>query len=376
MPQKEDIFSALLQIVSINTVDLSSIELNWKDNLVIEAFANQAERSGVAAWCFYILLQNSENKKRYPELLARLKKSYLAVLVDNQQKLVLFREIEKILASHNIPMALLKGMAMAFTVYPEEALRPMSDLDILVPKNLIFKVRDILLGSGCKSTHIPMSEWHEKNNAHIRGLRFPPHKYLIEIHSKLYASGSRLQPKNMQWNTSVIEHNTSFGSFTTLNFHLMIYHLASHLYYGYMMGGIRLGWMIDIAMVFDKASNAELLMQKVLKVNPSFNKEIIIAIGWSSRFMSQQKRRQLAKWQLLFAPFPDIKLFFEQHKAKARHRLILLNNIWHLPGILNKIKGIWYQVFPSPEYMSHYFKANTKKELFYSYLKRIKNRNN
>jgi len=267
-------------------------------------------------------------------------------------------------------------MAMAFTVYPEEALRPMSDLDILVPKNLIFKVRDILLGSGCKSTHIPMSEWHEKNNAHIRGLRFPPHKYLIEIHSKLYASGSRLQPKNMQWNTSVIEHNTSFGSFTTLNFHLMIYHLASHLYYGYMMGGIRLGWMIDIAMVFDKASNAELLMQKVLKVNPSFNKEIIIAIGWSSRFMSQQKRRQLAKWQLLFAPFPDIKLFFEQHKAKARHRLILLNNIWHLPGILNKIKGIWYQVFPSPEYMSHYFKANTKKELFYSYLKRIKNRNN
>ncbi|MGQ1947094.1 hypothetical protein ACT3CD_08360 [Geofilum sp. OHC36d9] len=142
-----------------------------------------------------------------------------------------------------------------------------------------------------------------------------------------------------------------------------------------MMGGIRLGWMIDIAMVFDKASNAELLMQKVLKVNPSFNKEIIIAVGWSSRFMSKEKQHQLSNWQSLFAPFPNIKLFFEQHNTQVRHRWIAFNNIWYLPGMLNKIKGIWYQLFSSPEYMVNYFETTIKKRPFFSYLKRLKNRN-
>lgn len=371
MASKEEIFSTLLQLMSLEVVRPDDLGLDWSDQPTISAFVNQAERSGVASWCFYRLLQNPENKSRHPELMARLKQCYLAVLVDNQQKLKLFREIEKILGTHEIPVALLKGMAMAFTVYPEEALRPMGDLDILVPEKLVFKARDVLLSSGCQSVHIPMSEWHEKHNAHIRALRLPPHKYLIEIHSKLYASGSRLQPGQLEWEQSVVQRTTSFGNFPVLNYPLMVYHLASHLYYGYMMGGVRLGWLVDIAMVFDKAESAAALMTSLLKINPVFNKEILITVGWTTRFMRAEKRLALQKWQSAFIPFPEIADFLEQQDSEVRHRWIVLKNLWRTPGFTNKVKGGWYQLFPSPEYMAHYYGVKGRKGLLGAYWKRL-----
>lgn len=371
MPTKEEIFSTLLQLMSLEVVRPDDLGLDWSDQATVRAFVNQAERSGVASWCFYRLLQNPENKSRHPALMGLLKQRYLAVLVDNQQKLILFRQIEKILGTHEIPVALLKGMAMAFTVYPEEALRPMGDLDILVPEKLILKARNVLLSSGCQSVHLPMSEWHEKHNAHIRAMRLPPHKYLIEIHSKLYASGSRLQPKQMLWEQSVVQRSTAFGNFPVLDYSLMVYHLASHLYYGYMMGGVRLGWLVDIAMVFDKAEDVDALMEALLKINPAFNKEILITVGWTTRFMRAQKRQQLQKWQSSFAAFPEITDFLEQQDAEVRHRWIVLKNLWRTPGLANKVKGAWYQLFPSREYMAHYYGVKGRKGLLQAYLRRL-----
>jgi hypothetical protein len=371
MPSKEKIFESLLQLMSLELVRPRDLGLNWSDPDTIHAFVIQAERSGVAAWCFYRLLQNPENKTLHPELMARLKQRYLAVLVDNQLKLKLFREIEEILGKYEIPVALLKGMAMAFTVYPEEALRPMSDLDILVPEHLVLKARDTLLSAGCQSVHIPMSEWHEKHNAHIRAMRLPPHKYLIEIHSKLYATGSRLQPAQMEWEQSVVKRVTAFGNFPVLNYSLMVYHLASHLYYGYMMGGLRLGWLVDIAMVFDKAADVEVLMEDLLKINPSFNKELLIAVGWATRFMRLEKQKPLQKWASFFAEFPEISAFLEQQDAEVRHRWIVLKNLWRTPGFTNKIKGAWCHLFPSREYMVHYTGIKGRMGLLKAYLRRL-----
>jgi hypothetical protein len=371
MSSKEEIFSTLLQLMSLEVVRPDDLGPDWSDPETIHAFVHQAERSGVASWCFYRLLQNPENKTRHPELMARLKQRYLAVLVDNQQKLILFREIEKILGKHEIPMALLKGMAMAFTVYPEEALRPMGDLDILVPEKLVLKARDVLLSAGCQSVHIPMSEWHEKHNAHIRAMRLPPHKYLIEIHSKLYATGSRLQPRHFVWEQSVVQRSTAFGNFPVLSYPLMVYHLASHLYYGYMMGGVRLGWLVDIAMVFDKAEEVDALMRSLLEINPVFNKEILLTVGWTTRFMRAEKRRQLDQWQTSFGAFPEIAAFLEEQDSEVRHRWIVLKNLWRTPGLSNKVKGAWYQLFPSPEYMAHYYGVKGRRELLRAYAKRL-----
>ena len=366
MASQQEIFQEVLKMVSFETHELG-IDLSDGDN--ISALTEQAERSGVASWIFYRLLQKSENVLKYPELMASLKRRYLAVLFDNQQKLRLYRHIEKILVAHDIPSALLKGMAMAFTVYPEEALRPMGDLDILVPEHLVIKARDILLDSGAQSVHIPMSEWHERNNAHVRAMRLPPYKHMVEVHSKLYATGSRLLPKKMLWEDSVVMRTTSFGKFPVLKEPLMLYHLASHLSYGYSMGGIRLGWLVDIAMLMDAAEDINALMGELLKINPSYNNELLRAVGWAVPFLHADKRRQLEPWQKSFVNFPANSDFLEEQDAEPRHRQIVLENLWSTPGLINKIKGSWFQLFPSHEYMRHYFGEGS---LWKQHLRRLK----
>lgn len=371
MASQQEIFQEVLKMVSFETHELG-IDLSDGDN--ISALTEQAERSGVASWIFYRLLQKSENVLKYPELMASLKRRYLAILFDNQQKLGLYRHIEKILVAHDIPSALLKGMAMAFTVYPEEALRPMGDLDILVPEHLVIKARDILLDSGAQSVHIPMSEWHERNNAHVRAMRLPPYKHMVEVHSKLYATGSRLLPKKMLWEDSVVMRTTSFGKFPVLKEPLMLYHLASHLSYGYSMGGIRLGWLVDIAMLLDAAEDINDLMGELLKINPSYNNELLRAVGWAVPFLHADKRRQLEPWQKSFVNFPANSDFLEEQDAEPRHRQIVLENLWHTPGLINKVKGTWFQIFPSPEYMAHYHGLKRKIMLPAAYLKRLMGR--
>ncbi len=62
-----------------------------------------------------------------------LQKEYYSTAAYNA---LLFSELERVLAALNaadIPVILLKGAALAQTLYPDPALRPMSDLDVLVP---------------------------------------------------------------------------------------------------------------------------------------------------------------------------------------------------------------------------------------------------
>ena len=62
-----------------------------------------------------------------------LQKEYYATAARNE---LLLRELDRVLDALNaadIPAILLKGAALAQTLYPDPALRPMSDLDVLVP---------------------------------------------------------------------------------------------------------------------------------------------------------------------------------------------------------------------------------------------------
>ena len=64
---------------------------------------------------------------------------------------VLFQELERILrilAEANIPVIVLKGAALAQTIYPDIALRPMTDLDILVKSEHLDRAVELLRTTG------------------------------------------------------------------------------------------------------------------------------------------------------------------------------------------------------------------------------------
>ncbi len=63
------------------------------------------------------------------------------------------RELEltlSVLNAADIPVMLLKGAALNLSVYPRSDLRPLSDLDLLVPAEKAVAARQALVGAGCR----------------------------------------------------------------------------------------------------------------------------------------------------------------------------------------------------------------------------------
>jgi hypothetical protein len=59
------------------------------------------------------------------------------------------------LAQAKVPVGLLKGLALGRTVYPSIAVRPISDLDLLVPASAVDAARDVLVDLGYEGLSLP-----------------------------------------------------------------------------------------------------------------------------------------------------------------------------------------------------------------------------
>ncbi len=105
-----------------------------------------------------------------------------------QRELLLTHQI---LADAGIRHMALKGAALAWHAYPHPALRPMRDLDILVPADDALRAFDTLLKAGLSRTPssrghpAAMLQWHR----HLPALRSPSGTVTVELHSRLSGHG-------------------------------------------------------------------------------------------------------------------------------------------------------------------------------------------
>jgi len=373
MQIKEEIFQAIIEIVKYEPVSITGLDIDWNDPQNIKEFIYVAETSGLAPLCYSRVKNFSTGLETFSDLVEALKRNYLVTLLNNRQRLDLYKEVYRILNAENIPVALLKGMALSIAYYPDEGLRPMGDLDLLVPSHLVCQARDILLANGAEATHVPISNWHEMNHSHVRPLKLHPYRSLIELHSKLFATGSPYQPKNWNWEQVTGLKETPSGNYLLLKEHYMLYHLAMHLFYTYKIGAIRLGWIIDISIFLDSSSGVNKLMNELLSINPPFNKHLLQVIGWAAKFSSQRVKDDLASFLVSRHELPPTSSFFAPDDVKDLHRNLVFTEIMNTPGVLNKLTGLFYQLFPSPEYMARYHGLKRKRELPLRYFQRLFN---
>jgi hypothetical protein len=337
------------------------------DKRLSETKANKAftfaVRNGVAPWIFYQSNQEGYKGVQWPDKIKELlKMQYLQTLVMNQQKWKVFREIFEVASSKNIQILPLKGTALAFSLYPEEALRPMGDLDILVPESQVLELKDILLAKGAKQIHVPISRLHEKVHAHISALTWQ--NIMIEPHQRLFAMVCVMNLEN----TDLFQHTQPIPSYPdvkTFNDRMQAYHLTTHTFKGYKMGGMRLGWLLDIALIMQQNQDNKEFISSVIALNPKARKEILAPFQWASLLLYQNPDIQFE------VPFPDEMLFHQELNPKKKHKVMVAAEIWGLPGIHNKAKMLFREFFPEPAYMKHQYGTHKGFALFKLYLKRI-----
>ncbi len=225
-----------------------------------EYIINYAFRNGLGQ-----LLYKSKTSRFFSEKYQEvLYNGYLSGLARNTNLLLIADEISGRLKNEvGIDSILLKGSFLAKHIYNDSALRPMSDIDILLPSDQAVEAWK-LLGGSSKLTSRDKDFWSQ---------HLPPIIYRgvsIEIHHSLFSTGHRYNiPIPLIWdNVSPLAQS----NILVLDpIHQLLY-LSLHCYYTYRTGGIRLGWFIDIEKVLIHYKNEigqEALDQQIKSLNLS-----------------------------------------------------------------------------------------------------------
>jgi hypothetical protein len=146
-----------------------------------EEFLKSAFWHGVAPLVFANLKDMPEARLVPPEVMEQLKEAYYATLARN---VLLYSQLDKVLKSckeERIEVLLLKGVALAKTVYTDIGMRPMGDIDIMVRREDLFKAEERLSALGYLFHGGNSPEWWRENYCHIGYLQ-PDTSVMIELH--------------------------------------------------------------------------------------------------------------------------------------------------------------------------------------------------
>jgi hypothetical protein len=103
------------------------------------------------------------------------------------------RDLERLidaLSKAAIPVILLKGAALATSVYDHFTLRPMGDIDLLVKHGNLDRAREAVLAAGYLPAASGQSaEWYRLNHHHDQPLHSPDHQVTVELHFHIIPPG-------------------------------------------------------------------------------------------------------------------------------------------------------------------------------------------
>jgi hypothetical protein len=206
-----------------------------------------AGENGVAG-LLYRKLMEKQQFKFSGNLTSKLKNEYLKSLLFNTNLINSAKQINSLFNDNDVPVMFLKGILLAPFLYDEVALRPMSDIDLLVPKHLAEKAFDLIVANGALLAD-PEEKDHPDNH-HLpmvifKGAPLEIHRFLIAELSSFF-----IPPKDIFQNSINWESNSLTLPGPSYN-HTFIY-MSVHVYNTFRQGGMRLSWMADFMFFIKK----------------------------------------------------------------------------------------------------------------------------
>ncbi len=343
---REDV-EALLQLCKVEG-DINLNGIQWSESLI-----QLGIKHGVGAWCYYRIKNSSLNQPVPEEVMKPWKHLYFHTSIVNQHKLNIFFEIQDLLKEVGIPVIGLKGIALVGNVYTDEGLRPMGDIDLLVPEGEGLRALDVLLKGGATQNFVPRSALHEQVHAHVRAITYKG--VLIEIHQRLFSLGN---PYHIATDYFKYTENHAIGchQMTVLNDVWFGYHLVSHVASNIYKGGLRLGWLVDIALLFLKQANVNDFISEITQLYPNKLKDIkkvcyMALLLISKPEMIHQSKNISGIEGLVYQGVA------KKHSIKKHKQINILESI-RVPGIIKKLRLLLRELFPAKEYMIKRYKSD------------------
>lgn len=165
-----------------------------------ELLVQEAQAEGVAP-LLYRALSRSGRIVSLPQPVGnRLRAMYFGTRLNNEQVLRELERLAGLFRGSGIPAVVLKGACFALTIYPDTGLRPMVDLDLLVPASKASEALQIARGSGYAEALPEASPGLDGLLNHAVCLRKMALPYTtLELHSTLVAEGSFTHAVPVDW---------------------------------------------------------------------------------------------------------------------------------------------------------------------------------
>jgi len=341
--------------------DILRPDLDW------DRFIEDSCKHGVAPLIYLNFRKIDSELDVIPnQVLLRLKSAYYSNLRYNT---LLFRELKKILdafKSEGIQVIVLKGAALAELIYKNIALRPMSDIDILVKRKDLPTVDRILsqLQYSSSSYTPPSSQWHVKGWVeHI-----PPYVKIdditirVEIHLDIathYEANIRAIDSSRAWENALPATIAGIDNVLVLPLEELLIrlclHASKHIYSG--REGI-LMWWCDIAEV-EKSYRGKIDWEYITRISKEYRIQAPVyhslnfAREWLDAVIPENVLRELKPPLLIISVEDFSRAIIEGRQylqAWVKSQASFLGTV---DGISNKLRCTFRILFPTKEFMMH-----------------------
>jgi hypothetical protein len=334
-------------------------------------FSNLANEHGVAALVWYNL-EKYQLHSEIPEAAAYfLKCTLMRSLGRNTFNTESMGEVLRLLNAENIKIVILKGLALENSVYGNQGLRQMSDVDILINRDECIKARKILISNGYVS--LPVKSFFHKLILAYYGKHLPSlikNGTSVEIHHELFGGRKNLMTKMLYDSSYMVEIKGEKAWFPQPQ--IFFLYLVKHLWLHEMNNESQLRLYTDLIVLIEK-HNYEILNYNLLKCASDAGMSEILAWHleplrdvWDVSF-PQWLNDFIDKWHN--EDFIDRFFFFLRSPKnnppgdKSGFYRHILDDI---PGFHRKFLFILGDLFPTVSFMKNRYKCkSTWKVLLY-----------
>jgi hypothetical protein len=334
-------------------------------------FSNLANEHGVAALVWYNL-EKYQLHSEIPEAAAYfLKCTLMRSLGRNTFNTESMGEVLRLLNAENIKIVILKGLALENSVYGNQGLRQMSDVDILINRDECIKARKILISNGYVS--LPVKSFFHKLILAYYGKHLPSlikNGTSVEIHHELFGGRKNLMTKMLYDSSYMVEIKGEKAWFPQPQ--IFFLYLVKHLWLHEMNNESQLRLYTDLIVLIEK-HNYEILNYNLLKCASDAGMSEILA--WHLEPLRDIWRVSFPQWLNDFIDkwhnedFIDRFFFFLRNPKnnppgdKAGLYRHILDDI---PGFHRKFLFILGDLFPTVSFMKNRYKCkSTWKVLLY-----------
>lgn len=266
--------------------------------------------------------------------------------------------VHHILERAAIPHMMLKGAFLAFHAYPHPGMRPMRDLDVLVPRDRALIAYQALLKAGFQSDKKYKGEVSAALDVmhHLPGLNSADGQVHIELHTRLFherpwkISSQDLGEKEEFWRRSVCfpiaGTSMPFSSATDLLLHMAVHGVYDHKFnngplllsdIAYLLGSQSVDWALFWRMAREMGYERGCIL--ALKLTESYYGDLDVV--WPSS--------PDCRWENI--PVHEAALAMFQN-TKFRKALLLSSNMESTPSWYARIRYFTRKVFPSRRALS------------------------